>query len=154
MSDVIKVYCDGACRGNGKENNIGAYGAVMLYKEHTREISKAFKNTTNNKMELMGAIESLLTLKKHNIPVEVYCDSAYVINGINEWIYGWIKKGWETSTKKPVENKELWQELYDLKSKFSDIKFIKVKGHSDNEFNNRADELCNLAMDELEGEGD
>lgn len=149
MEDIIKIYCDGACRGNGKENNIGAYGAIIMYKNNTKEIYKAFSNTTNNKMELMGAIKSLELLNKYDIPVEVYCDSAYVVSGINEWIYGWLKKNWKTSTKKPVENKELWKELYDLKNKFTDIKFIKVKGHSDNEFNDKADQLCNLAMDEL-----
>lgn len=145
--EVIKIYCDGGCRGNGKDNNIGAYAAVMLYKDKIKEISEVNINTTNNIMELKSVIKALQAVKKFNIPIEVYCDSAYVVNGINQWIKNWIKNGWKTSTKKPVENAELWKELYQLKIKFQNIKFNKVKGHSDDKYNNRADELCNLAMD-------
>lgn len=101
-------------------------------------------------MELTACIQALKAIKNKNIPVEVVMDSQYVINGINQWINNWIKKGWKTSQKKPVENKELWKELYNLKNQFADIKFIYCKGHADNEGNNRADELANIAMDEIE----
>ena len=148
MGEIIKIYCDGACRGNGEEINIGAYGAILLYEDNIKEISAAEPNTTNNIMELKGAIIALSSLKVNDIPVEVYCDSNYVVQGIDNWICKWIKNNWRTSTKKPVENKELWKELYSLKNKFENITFIKVKGHSGNDFNEKADTLCNLAMDE------
>lgn len=144
--DVLKIYCDGGCRGNGKENNIGAYGAVILHSNGIKEISGVAKNTTNNIMELTDIIEALSALTE-DVPVEISCDSAYVVNGINSWIHNWIKNGWKTSTKKPIENKDLWQQLYTLKNRFTDIKFLKVKGHADDQWNNRADKLCNLAMD-------
>lgn len=146
--EVLKIYCDGGCRGNGKENNIGSYGAVLIYNGKTKEVSGAVKNTTNNIMELTAAIEALIAVKK-DVPIEVFCDSAYVVNGMNSWVDNWIMNGWRTSKKKPVENKELWQQLYTLKNSFSNIKFLKVKGHADDQWNNRADELCNLAMDEI-----
>ncbi len=147
--DEIIIYCDGGCRGNQSKNNIGAWGVVLTYKNNIKELSGSDKNTTNNKMELTATIRALQQLKKNDIPVRVHVDSAYVLNGISSWIYGWIKNGWKDSKKAPVKNKELWMELYELKRQFKDIQFIKVKGHSDNEGNNRADELCNIEMDKL-----
>lgn len=147
--NIIKIYTDGGCRGNQSENNIGAWAAYMEYGEHKKEISGGAINTTNNIMELTGCIEGLKAVKNKNIPVEVYLDSAYVLNGITSWIENWKQKGWKTANKKPVLNKELWVELDNLKSQFSNIKFIKVKGHSDNPGNNRADYLCNVEMDKL-----
>ncbi|MBE6065403.1 ribonuclease HI [Clostridium cochlearium] len=147
MKKVI-LYTDGACRGNGKESTIGGYGIVLIYKDVRKEIKKAFKNTTNNIMELSAVVEGL-SLLKEPCDVEVYSDSAYVVNAINnKWIDSWLKNGWKTANKTPVKNKELWQQLIELLKKHK-VKFIKVKGHSDNELNNRCDELANEAMDEL-----
>ena len=148
--DKIIIYCDGGCRGNQNKENVGGYGFTLRYKQHYREGSGGEINTTNNKMELKANIEALKCLKQFDIPVEVYVDSAYVLNGITSWIEGWKKKNWRKSDKKPVENKELWIELDNLKAKFKDIKWIKVKGHSGEDGNERADELCNLEMDKLE----
>lgn len=100
-------------------------------------------------MELTSCVKALEAINRRDIPVLVVMDSQYVVKGINEWIYRWIKKGWRTSQKKPVENKELWQQLLKLKSEFKDIKFEHCKGHSTNDGNNRADELANIAMDEI-----
>ena len=103
------------------------------------------QNTTNNIMEITAVIEGLKLLK-YECEVKVYSDSAYVVNAFNNhWIEGWIKKNWVNSNKEPVKNKELWQELYSL-TKTHKVKFIKVKGHSDNEYNNRCDELARLAI--------
>lgn len=146
--DKVYVYCDGGCRGNGKENNIGGWGVYLIYKDNKKELCGGTKNTTNNIMELTACIEGLKALNKKDLPVEVIMDSAYVIKGITEWIFSWMKKGWVTSQRTPVENKELWMQLYQLKSEFEDITFTKVKGHSDNEGNNKADELANRAMDQ------
>ncbi|MCG4572366.1 ribonuclease HI [Clostridium cochlearium] len=147
MKKVI-LYTDGACRGNGKESTIGGYGIVLIYKDVRKEIKKAFKNTTNNIMELSAVVEGL-SLLKEPCDVEVYSDSAYVVNAINnKWIDSWLKNGWKTANKTPVKNKELWQQLIELLKKHK-VKFIKVKGHSDNELNNRCDELANEAMDEV-----
>ena len=136
----ILIYTDGACSGNPGP---GGWGAILMYNENKKEFSGGMKNTTNNIMELTAVIEGLKKLKEPcNHEVEIYSDSAYVVNAFNNgWIYNWIKKGWVNSSKEPVKNKELWQELYSLVKKYN-AKFIKVKGHSDNEYNNRCDELA------------
>lgn len=148
--EPILIWVDGGCRGNGKPDSIGSWAAVMSYKGQTKEFSGAERETTNNIQELKGAINALRQLKKTNIPVEIHVDSAYVLNGITSWIGGWKTKGWMTKGKQPVKNVELWKELDELNQKFESITWKKVKGHSDNVGNNRADELVNLAMDELE----
>ena len=148
--DKIIIYTDGACSGNQHDTNIGGYGAVLLYKGHSKEIYDGEINTTNNKMEMKACIESLKTLKKKEIPVEVYTDSAYVCNCINQkWYVKWRSNGWKNSKKDPVENKELWVELLDLVESMEDIKFIKVKGHSGVELNELADQLANKGMDKV-----
>lgn len=136
----ILIYTDGACSGNPGP---GGWGAILMYKEHKKEISGGNKNTTNNIMEITAVLEALKKLKDScTEDVEVYSDSAYVVNAFNNgWIYNWQKNNWKTASKEPVKNKELWEELYKLVKKFN-VKFIKVKGHSDNEFNNRCDELA------------
>ena len=150
MNKVIKLYTDGGCRGNQSDNNIGGWGAYMVYGDVSKEIKGGEINTTNNIMELKGCIEGLKAIKNKTLPVEVYLDSAYVLNGITNWIEGWKKKGWRTANKKPVLNKELWIELDSERNKFNNIEFIKVKGHAGNEGNEMADRLCNEAMDEIE----
>lgn len=149
--ETIKIYADGGSRGNGSPEAISGYGIVILYGEHIKEYYEGFKQKTNNQMEIMGAIKSLELLRRYDIPVELHSDSAYLINCMNNrWYVGWKKNGWRNSKKKPVENRELWEELLDQVAKFRKVDFIKVKGHSDNEWNNRADELANMAMDEVE----
>ncbi|MBS5858353.1 MAG: ribonuclease HI [Clostridia bacterium] len=144
MEKVI-IYTDGACSGNPGP---GGWGSILMYKGNRKEISGGKKDTTNNIMELTAVIEGLKMLK-YPCEVELYSDSAYVVNGFNQgWIYNWVKNNWKTSGKEPVKNKEIWQELYDL-TKIHKVKFIKVKGHSDNEFNNRCDELARNAIKQL-----
>ena len=141
--DEVTIYTDGACSGNPGP---GGWGAILMFKENKKEISGGAPNTTNNIMELTAVIESLKLLK-HPCKVTLYSDSAYVINAFTQkWIYGWIKKNWKTANNEPVKNKELWQELYNL-TKVHDVDFNKVKGHSDNEFNNRCDELARNQTD-------
>ena len=126
----------------------GGWGAILIYKENKKEISGGEAETTNNIMEITAVIEGLKTLK-YKCQVDIYSDSAYVVNAFNNgWIYNWLKNNWITSNKEPVKNKELWQELYSL-TKEHDVKFIKVKGHSDNELNNRCDELARNAINKI-----
>lgn len=123
----------------------GGWGTILMYKDNKKEISGYMPNTTNNVMEITAVIEGLKMLK-YQCEVDIYSDSAYVVNTFNNhWIDGWIKKDWINSNKEPVKNKELWQELYNLTQQHK-VKFIKVKGHSDNEFNNRCDELARNAI--------
>ena len=144
MEEVI-IYTDGACSGNPGP---GGWGSILMYKDNKKEISGGKLETTNNVMELTAVIEGLKLLK-FPCKVKLYSDSAYVVNAFNEkWIYGWLKNGWKNSSKEPVKNKELWQELYEL-TKIHDVEFIKVKSHSDNEYNNRCDELARNAIQEL-----
>jgi ribonuclease HI len=149
----IELYCDGGCRGNQQRTNIGGWGVLLVYGKHEKELYGSARNTTNNIMELTAAIEGLRAIKKKDVGTDVYVDSSYVLNGITSWIHGWVKKGWKNSAGKPVANKDLWLALLEEKEKFSDITFNKVKGHSDNAGNNRADALVNRAMDELDARG-
>ncbi|MFA6940391.1 MAG: ribonuclease HI [Clostridiaceae bacterium] len=147
MKEVI-IYTDGACRGNGKEDTIGGFGIVFIYNGNIKEIKESYKNTTNNKMELMAVIKAL-SLLKEPCSVSLYSDSAYVVNAVNSgWIESWQKNNWKNSKKEPVKNRELWEDLIKFLS-IHRVTFIKVKGHSDNEYNNRCDKLANMAMDEV-----
>lgn len=126
----------------------GGWGAILMCKNVKKEISGGKKDTTNNVMELTAVIEAL-KLVKFPCKIKVYSDSAYVVNGfLQGWIYNWIKKNWKTADGKPVKNKELWEALYNF-TKVHKIEFIKVKGHADNEFNNRCDELARNAISTL-----
>ena len=148
----LEIYCDGGCRGNQRDTNIGGWGAYLVWGEHTRELFGGELNTTNNKMELTAAIQGLRAVKNKDVETHVFVDSSYVLGGITGWIEGWKQKGWVNSKKQPVANKELWMELDELRQQFAYIEFHKVKGHSDNVGNNKADELANRGMDEVETE--
>ena len=144
MEKVI-IYTDGACSGNPGP---GGWGAILMYNENKKEISGAKNNTTNNVMELTAALEGLKMLK-FPCEVELYSDSAYLVNSFSQgWIYNWKKNNWKTASKEPVKNKEIWEEIYNL-TQIHKVKFIKVKGHADNEFNNRCDELARNAIKTL-----
>ena len=141
MKDVI-IYTDGACSGNPGP---GGWGAILMYKDTKKEISGYSTDTTNNIMEMTAVIEALKLLTEP-CNIKIYSDSAYIVNAFKEnWIEGWIKKNWQNSKKEPVKNKELWQELLELLNSHK-FNFLKVKGHSDNEFNNRCDELARNAI--------
>ena len=143
--EKITIYTDGACSGNPGP---GGWGCILIYNENKKELSGGEKNTTNNIMEITAVIEALKALK-FPCEVDLYSDSAYVVNCFNEgWIYNWLKKGWKTSGGEPVKNKELWEELYNL-TKIHKVTFHKVKGHADNEYNNRCDELARNAISKL-----
>lgn len=140
--EEVTIYTDGACSGNPGP---GGWGAILMYKDNKKEISGGKKETTNNVMELTAVIEALKLLK-YPCKVSLYSDSAYVVNAfLQKWIFGWQKNNWKTADKKDVKNKELWQELVKL-THTHDVTFIKVKGHADNEYNNRCDELARKAI--------
>ena len=123
----------------------GGWGSILMHKNYKKEISGGKKDTTNNIMELTAVIEAL-KLVKYPCNIKIYSDSAYIVNAfLKGWIYNWIKKGWKTSDGNLVKNKELWESLYSF-TKTHKIEFIKVKGHSDNVFNNRCDELAREAI--------
>ncbi len=144
--EKVVIYTDGACSGNPGP---GGWGAILMYGENKKEISAGKKDTTNNIMELTAALEALKLLK-YPCEVDLYSDSAYLVNGFtNGWIYNWKKNNWKTANKEPVKNKEIWEELYNMTQKHK-ITFIKVKGHSDNDYNNRCDELARQAIKQLE----
>ena len=134
----VTIYTDGACSGNPGP---GGYGAILICNGKEREISGGEPETTNNRMEIRAVIESLKKLK-HPCDVEVYSDSSYVVNTfLQGWITSWQKKNWHNSSGDSVKNQDLWQELYDL-TQYHHVSWIKVKGHSDNEYNNRCDKLA------------
>lgn len=138
----VEIYTDGACSGNP---GAGGWGAVLIYGEHKIEISGFERATTNNRMELMAAIEALRKLKEP-CSVNLYSDSAYLINAFTQgWIDKWMKTGWKRNKNEEVKNVELWKELVNFDG-YHKIKWIKVKGHADNEFNNRCDKLATDAI--------
>lgn len=141
MKEVI-IYTDGACSGNPGP---GGWCAILMYKGHEKLISGYEKDTTNNRMELLAAKEALLLLKE-KCHVKLHSDSSYLVNAFNEgWIFNWIKKDWHKPDKTPVKNVDLWISLSDLNKKH-DIEWIKVQGHSDNEYNNRCDKEAVLQI--------
>jgi ribonuclease HI len=135
--DTVILYTDGACSGNPGP---GGYAALLIQGENKSEITGYEAETTNNRMELKAVIEGLKKIKNCN-NVKLYSDSNYVLQGLSKWLRVWKEKGWKTSNKKNVKNIDLWQELDDLIQGFN-IEYIKVKGHSDNEYNNRVDYLA------------
>lgn len=134
----VDIYTDGACSGNP---GAGGYCAILIYNGIEKVISGSEEETTNNRMELIAVIEGLKALKE-KCSVNLYSDSQYVINAINErWLTQWVKSGWRSSSKNNIKNVDLWKALIPLIEKH-DVKFIKVKGHADNEYNNRCDKIA------------
>lgn len=150
MSKKLIIYTDGACSGNQSSTNIGGWGAILIYKGHEKEIFGGTKNTTNNIMEMTAIIESLKQVTNKNLETEIYSDSAYIVNCINQkWFVNWRKNGWKNSKKESVKNKELWNELLNLLESFKMIKLIKVKGHAGIKYNEKADELANKGIESI-----
>lgn len=144
MTESVIVYTDGACRGNP---GIGGWGVWLQYKGSVREMCGGELETTNNRMELMAAIQALEVLKRPCM-VELNTDSKYVVQGIQEWLPNWKKRGWKTASKTPVKNEDLWRRLDEASSRHQ-VKWIWVKGHSGDEGNERADSLANKGIDSL-----
>jgi len=141
-SNIVQIFTDGACKGNPGP---GGWGAILKYGDHVKELNGFSPETTNNIMELTAVIEALKSLTRP-CTIILTTDSNYVKNGITEWIHNWIKKGWKTSNKKLVKNKECWQQL-DEEVKRHTIEWKWVKGHSGHPENERADELANEAVE-------
>ncbi len=145
MKKKVTIYTDGACSGNPGP---GGWGCVLMYKEHRKEGSGSAEDTTNNRMEITAALEALKLLKEP-CQVDLYTDSAYLCNALEKkWLETWSRNGWKTASKANVENQDLWKELLILLQRH-DVTFHKVKGHADNEFNNRCDKLAREAAQRI-----
>ena len=144
MSTLIEIFCDGACSGNPGP---GGFGAVLRAGKSEKELSGGELNTTNNRMELTAAITALEALSRP-CTVSVTTDSQYLVKGMTEWIFSWIKKGWVNSKKDPVVNRDLWERLYAL-SKTHRIEWKWVRGHSGHSENERCDDLARAAIKEM-----
>ncbi|MFZ1680818.1 MAG: ribonuclease HI [Rhizobiaceae bacterium] len=138
----VEIFTDGACSGNPGP---GGWGVILRHGTHEKELSGGEAATTNNRMELMAAIAGLNALTRH-CRVDLYTDSAYVRDGIGQWIHGWKKNGWRTADRKAVKNAELWQEL-DAARQRHDVTWHWVKGHAGHPGNERADELARKGME-------
>lgn len=136
----IRIYTDGASRGNPGP---GGYGVILMAGHNRKELSGGYRHTTNNRMELMAVIEGLKALKRHDIPVSIYSDSQYITNAMNK---GWLKTWIRTHFKGGKKNRDLWELIHHYSNKIP-LTFIWVKGHADNEHNNRCDELATEAAD-------
>lgn len=143
MTPKVIIHTDGACSGNPGP---GGWGAILQYGDTERELKGGELSTTNNRMELMAAIQALEALKKP-CKVELHTDSQYVQKGIHEWIHGWKKRGWLTADKKPVKNDDLWKRL-DAARQRHDVDWRWVKGHNGHELNERADALARAGLKE------
>jgi ribonuclease HI len=145
MTDV-DIYTDGACRGNPGP---GGWGALLIFKSQEKELSGAESQTTNNRMELLGAIMALAALTR-GCHVRLHTDSKYVCTGVTDWLPNWKARGWKTADRKPVKNQDLWERL-DAEAQRHDVKWIWVKGHAGNVGNERVDRIANAAIDDLLG---
>ena len=147
MTDtLIDIYTDGACSGNPGP---GGWGALLTWKGHERELSGGEVETTNNRMELMGAIAALEALKRPST-IRLHTDSTYLRDGITRWIHDWKARGWKTAAKKPVKNQDLWQRLEAALERHK-VEWIWVKGHAGHDGNERADELARQGMAPYKG---
>jgi ribonuclease HI len=142
----VDIYTDGACRGNPGP---GGWGALLLFNGHEREISGAEADTTNNRMELLAVINALGALKRQ-VRARIYTDSQYVRLGITKWLADWKARGWRTADRKPVKNRDLWEQL-DAATAGHEIEWHWVQGHSGVPGNERCDQLANAAIDALPG---
>ena len=145
MKKQVTIYTDGACSGNPGP---GGWGCVLMYNQHKKESSGGAGDTTNNRMEITAALEALKLLKEP-CQVDLYTDSAYLCNALEKkWLETWSRNGWKTASKSNVENQDLWKELL-IQLQRHDVKFHKVKGHADNEYNNRCDKLAREAVQRI-----
>jgi ribonuclease HI len=141
-TERIIIHCDGACSGNQRRINKGGWGAVLQQGSRVKEIHGGEQNTTNQRMELTACIRALEQVKSGKYDVEVYTDSAYLVNCMQkQWYAAWQRNGWRNAARKPVENRDLWEKLLSLISLYT-VRFFKVTGHSGNKLNERADELA------------
>ena len=148
MKKEVTIYTDGACSGNPGP---GGWGAILMYREQKKELYGFEPDTTNNRMELRAVIEAVRALNTA-CSIKIHTDSAYVCNAFHQnWLNNWQANGWKTSAKRDVENQDLWRELLGV-LKIHTYQFVKVKGHSDNPYNNRCDELARLSIKQALGE--
>ena len=141
----IKVYTDGACKGNPGP---GGWGVYIQSNEDEKELYGGNPETTNNQMEMQAALEALKHLKDEDEVIKLYTDSNYLRQGITEWIHKWKKNNWKTAAKKPVANRDLWVEISDLNEKMT-VEWNWVKGHAGDPGNERADELANIGAESV-----
>lgn len=144
QEQILEIWTDGASKGNP---GIGGWGAYLVWGRHTKEICGGAPNVTNNQMELTAVIEALKLIRRP-CPIILHTDSTYVKDGITKWIHGWKRKNWRTASNQPVKNRELWQELDNLVSRF-DIEWRWVKGHAGEIGNEKADALANQGCDNV-----
>jgi ribonuclease HI len=147
VTPKVTIYTDGACRGNPGP---GGWGAILMFGGREKELCGGDLATTNNRMELMAAIQALEALNKP-CKVELHTDSQYVMKGITEWVRGWKARGWKTAAKESVKNEDLWRRLDEARQRH-DVDWRWVKGHAGHELNERADELARRGMKEALGE--
>lgn len=146
MTDQVEIFSDGACKGNP---GVGGWGVLLIYKGAERELWGGEANTTNNRMELMAAIQGLAVLKRP-CQIKLMTDSKYVMQGITEWLPNWKKRNWLTAARQPVKNADLWQVL-DQEVSRHQVQWQWVRGHSGHPGNERADQLANRGVDEIRG---
>ena len=142
--EIVEIYTDGACKGNP---GVGGWGALLRTKGKEREMFGGEAHTTNNRMELMGAIAALEVLSRP-CHIRLHTDSKYVQQGISEWVHGWKQRGWKTASKQPVKNEDLWRRLDEAVARHK-IEWIWIKGHAGHTENERADQLANCGVEDI-----
>lgn len=141
MTGRVVIYTDGACSGNPGP---GGWGAVLIYGHHRKELNGGERETTNNRMELRAAIEALRAMKR-GVHIDLYTDSKYVMDGVEQWLAGWKARGWKTASRQPVKNQDLWRDL-DIELSRHHVTFHWVKGHAGHAENEHADALARAGI--------
>lgn len=148
-TDEIIIYTDGACSGNQQRNNKGGWGAIIISGDDEKELWAGELNTTNNRMEMTACVAALKHVDGAGKTIKLHSDSAYIVNCFKQkWYVNWRRNGWKNASKKPVENRDLWEAMLELVEK-NNVTFVKVKGHAGIPLNERADQLANRGIDEL-----
>lgn len=150
LPNHIYIYTDGGIKNNGKEDSIGSHAYILLLNDKKFCHSEAQRNSSSNREEMLAILHALQKLNRKDLPVTVFSDSQYCVNGLNLWMKNWKKKNWKSSTNDPVKNRDLWEQLDEIITEFGDLTVLWVRGHDGNEYNEECDRMCQQAKLDFE----
>jgi len=150
LKNHIYIYTDGGIKNNGKEDSIGSHAYILLLNDKKFCHSEAQRTSSSNREEMLAILHALQKLNRKDLPVTIFSDSQYCVNGLNLWMKNWKKKNWKSSTNDPVKNRDLWEQLDEIITEFDDLTVLWVRGHDGNEYNEECDRMCQQAKLDFE----